>query len=67
MKLPQLIPMEGVKIGAHQVLDQAHVEANRGAMWWVRCPVGHQYFRRGTTLRQCIRDGKEPQCRECGG
>lgn len=59
------INMEGQTIGPFHILDRCHVDARRGAKWWVMCPNRHQFALRGTELRKRIREGWEVVCPEC--
>jgi hypothetical protein len=62
----EAIPMEGRDIQGFTVLDRAPRLNPRGAVWWVLCPRCREQFpKRGTTLRQCVRDGTAPQCPRC--
>lgn len=65
MAMPQLIDMEGAIVGEFRVHGRAWEHSGRGATWWVKCPKDHEFFARGTKLRQCLASGMDPICPKC--
>ena len=61
------LDLSGAMIGSFQVTERAIPGDGRGACWWMVClECKHQFWQRGTSIRQRLRDAVAPSCKGCG-
>lgn len=60
--------LHGVTVGPFIVTERAHIAKRRGVCWWLMCATcKHRCWRKASSIRQSLRDGKAPTCLGCAG